>query len=214
MAKTVLDASREDKENRPAQEDVLRVGSAASTGTFVTVKTLNDERPAKEDVPRFGSAASTATTGTARTTDSAFSAKTFQTAASSIDRTRSPGGHVRTKSGKFIPFSPAHAAQAERSRALSLAKLTGDPAVSSNESLPSIFDERERERKPRHGKSSPNSLFDRYSGGLDYGFQKGVGFSGSAGTRTSGDGAKRKSVQLSESHGLDLSDVPVFLRKL
>ncbi|KAL1304595.1 hypothetical protein AAFC00_003564 [Neodothiora populina] len=54
--------------------------------------------------------------------------------------------------------------------------------------------------------------FDRYSGGMGYGWERGNGFGGSAGTRQGSDQtAKRRSVQLSNSYGVDLSDVPVFL---
>jgi hypothetical protein len=62
---------------------------------------------------------------------------------------------------------------------------------------------------------SSGSLFDRYGGGLQYGFEgKGVGLGGSAGTRSKDDTAMRKSKPLSEDWGLDLSDVPVFLRRI
>lgn len=61
---------------------------------------------------------------------------------------------------------------------------------------------------------SPDTLFDRFSGGLDYGWERGAGFSGSAGTREkNSDKAKRKSLLLSENFGVDLSDVPVFVVK-
>ena len=62
--------------------------------------------------------------------------------------------------------------------------------------------------------SGPEVAFDRYSGGLGYGWERGNGFGGSAGTRQGSDRtAQRKSVQLSESFGVDLSDVPVFLTR-
>lgn len=61
---------------------------------------------------------------------------------------------------------------------------------------------------------SPESLYDRYSGGLDYGWQRGSGFAGSAGTTSPASRlAHKKSAALSESFGVDLSDVPVFLTK-
>ncbi|PNS17733.1 hypothetical protein CAC42_3128 [Sphaceloma murrayae] len=72
-------------------------------------------------------------------------------------------------------------------------------------------------RTPRHldGARSPDSLFDRYGGGLDYGWERGNGFQGSAGTRSqASDKAHRKSLVLSESHGVDLSDIPVFVKKV
>ncbi|KAF2156779.1 hypothetical protein K461DRAFT_289158 [Myriangium duriaei CBS 260.36] len=61
---------------------------------------------------------------------------------------------------------------------------------------------------------SPGSVLDRFSGGLDYGWERGVGFSGSAGTRDKESGkAQRKSVLTSEKYGVDLSDVPIFIQR-
>ncbi|KAF4555306.1 Hypothetical protein D9617_2g052620 [Elsinoe fawcettii] len=62
---------------------------------------------------------------------------------------------------------------------------------------------------------SPESLFDRFGGGLDYGWDRGNGFTGSAGTRSgASEKAHRKSLVLSESYGVDLSDVPVFVKRV
>jgi hypothetical protein len=48
----------------------------------------------------------------------------YSTQYSALPRTRSPGGRVRTPSGKFYAYEPtSHASQAERSRAASLGKL-------------------------------------------------------------------------------------------
>ncbi|KAI4098716.1 MAG: hypothetical protein LQ339_006321 [Xanthoria mediterranea] len=52
----------------------------------------------------------------------------------------------------------------------------------------------------------------RYEGGLLFGYEKGFGLGGSAGTRsTTKTGATRKSVQMSQGFGVDLSDVPIFV---
>lgn len=60
--------------------------------------------------------------------------------------------------------------------------------------------------------------FGRYSGGLQYGYEKGRGFGGSAGTRTVSGRAhgERTGVPLSSNFGVDLSDVPIIqgMRKL
>jgi len=64
-----------------------------------------------------------------------------------------------------------------------------------------------------HRKSFDATLLDRYSGGLDYNYEHGVGFSGSAGTRDLRSVASRKSLVTSYQFGIDLSDVPVFLQK-
>ncbi|KAI4262877.1 MAG: hypothetical protein L6R42_001950 [Xanthoria sp. 1 TBL-2021] len=52
----------------------------------------------------------------------------------------------------------------------------------------------------------------RYEGGLLFGYEKGFGLGGSAGTRsTTKTGATRKSLQMSQGFGVDLSDVPIFV---
>lgn len=131
-----------------------------------------------------------------------------QTPSSQIERARSPGGRVITPSGNFHPYTPAAAVHAERSRTESLAKLEG-AAVTKSSQPPNIS-----QPSPVPQKNAIESLFDRYSGGLEYNYERGVGFSGSAGTRGQAEGAPRKSKELSEGYGLDLSDVPMFLRKL
>ncbi|KAK5132466.1 hypothetical protein LTR08_009077 [Meristemomyces frigidus] len=212
-------------ENRPAQHDVPRTDSAASTSTFVTVKSW-DPRPVKQDVPRTDTAGSARTYRT--TTSVMTTMSTVNTGMSTVNTGMSPSGpsHVRTASGAYIPYSPTRQNVVERSRALSLARLNGvaSPTATNTSSQPLGWAQASTEpptslatpssRILRHGKSSPDALTDRYSGGLDYGWQRETGFSGSAGLRSSGSEGKRKSVQMSEEFGLDLSDVPVFLRKL
>ena len=58
---------------------------------------------------------------------------------------------------------------------------------------------------------SPTPPFGRYSAGLSYGYERGAGFGGSAGTRSVSGvaGASRKGKLLSEGFGVDLSDVPI-----
>ncbi|KAK0266898.1 hypothetical protein LTR35_016737 [Friedmanniomyces endolithicus] len=205
----------DNKENRPAQQDVPRTDSAvttrSTTSTFVTVKSW-DPRPGKADVPRINSAFSTDSRGTVTTTSS-----------STVSRNQG-----RTASGNYIPYSPVHASVAQRSRDLSLARLNGEGGGANGSSAPPA-----NTRKGAggvYGSSNPNnnssnnkinnnstdSLPDRYSGGLQYGWDRTAGFSGSAGTRHSGGVGeiRRKSVRMSESFGLDLSDVPVFLQRL
>lgn len=63
-----------------------------------------------------------------------------------------------------------------------------------------------------HTRGSSDSLFDRFSGGLSYGWDKEKGFGGSAGTRSKHE-EFNKELPMTQSFGLDLSDVPVFLRK-
>jgi hypothetical protein len=58
-----------------------------------------------------------------------------------------------------------------------------------------------------------SGIFDRYGGGLSYGYEYGLGIGGSAGTRHMRSGASRKSMYFSNEFGIDLSDIPVFLQK-
>ncbi|KAI4203456.1 MAG: hypothetical protein LQ350_001794 [Teloschistes chrysophthalmus] len=54
-------------------------------------------------------------------------------------------------------------------------------------------------------------LTGRFEGGLIYGYEPGFGLGGSAGTRSIKTGATRKSLQMSQNYGVDLSDVPIFV---
>ncbi|KAK3712629.1 hypothetical protein LTR37_009072 [Vermiconidia calcicola] len=128
----------------------------------------------------------------------------------SIERARSPGGRVITESGNYHPYTPADASRAEKSRAQSLAKLTS----SGSDSSPSSSSVNVSSPLGYHSNNTAESLLGRYSGGLQYGFERGAGIGGSAGTRVKADASHRKSKQLSEGWGLDLSDVPVFLTKV
>lgn len=147
-----------------------------------------------------------------------------------LPRSRSPGGRVITPSGNFHPYTPADAPTAEQSRAISLAKLTaatrdrelgvrgtqsldmarGDPAARQQQMPPRRSDD----RTALPSVMTKDPLFDRYSGGLQYGFERGAGLGGSAGTRGNGDVAQRRSKELSVGWGVDLSDVPVFLARV
>jgi hypothetical protein len=61
---------------------------------------------------------------------------------------------------------------------------------------------------------SRQMVIDRYSGGLQYGYERGYGVGGSAGTRQlhSASWANRKSMHYRDAFGVDLSDVPVFVQ--
>ena len=70
----------------------------------------------------------------------------------------------------------------------------------------------EESHMPQDQRPQPPPQFGRYGGGLDYGYEHGAGFGGSAGTRSVSGVAKgtRKGVPLSEGFGVDLSDVPII----
>ncbi|KAK5164039.1 uncharacterized protein LTR77_010130 [Saxophila tyrrhenica] len=162
-----------------------------------------------------------------------------------IHRERSPGGRVITPSGNFHPYTPADAPSAERSRRKSigrptppadaprleqsrpetLAKLTSSSTTNFYNTTTTTTTTSQASRSTQSleiSRGSPmqsmvhdSSLFDRYAGGMQYGYEKGSGFGGSAGTRSHGKSrAERKSRELSVGFGVDLSDVPVFLRKV
>ncbi|KAF2016024.1 hypothetical protein BU24DRAFT_450633 [Aaosphaeria arxii CBS 175.79] len=56
-------------------------------------------------------------------------------------------------------------------------------------------------------------VHDRYGGGLEYGYERGYGVGGSAGTRQLHSAASRKSMQYRHKFGVDLSDVPIFIQR-
>lgn len=110
--------------------------------------------------------------------------------------------------------------------------LTADvqPKISSQSSQSSVASSRHtlsRGTTPPHAKptelvksSTPTdvataeySIFDRYSGGLDYGYEHGFGVGGSTGTRHPRSAASRKSMHFSNQFGVDLSDVPILLQR-
>lgn len=207
-----------DQENTPPKPDMHRADSAfggnMTSATFVTVQPSYDERPAKPDVQRSDTAFSTSSGATTVTTIStaswAGSAKSTATSSSVSWQLR----HERTKSGHFKAFRPTDAAQAERSRALSVARRSA--YLSSTESLGHLRNEslglpKERADLPslrNSKKGSSESVLDRYSGGLGHG-----AFGGSAGTRSSAERRDGK-CGMGEQFGLDLSDVPMFLRRV
>jgi hypothetical protein len=68
----------------------------------------------------------------------------------------------------------------------------------------------------RQNSTSDMLVLDRFSGGLGYGYEPGMGLGGSAGTRNAGRMSQggRKSVDVSMKYGVDFSDVPVFLQRV
>ena len=176
-------------------------------------------------------------------------AKAYQQA-KLIHRDRSPGGRVRTPSGSYHPYSPDHAASAERSRASLIAQHQGKdgratqsldiqrrvPRHQQQDTLESILGRYDRTLSPvpasdagsvvdapgtlnaaprsGPGLAAKGPMVDRYGGGLQYGFERGVGVQGSSGLRGGRmDERAREGNRFSEQFGLDFGDVPVFLRR-
>lgn len=108
----------DDEDACPPRFDIPRSDSAySSASSGVSVPTYQDLPSALASRPTMRS--QTRNVSGVTTTSSVYS-----TQYSALPRTRSPGGRVRTPSGKFYAYEPTtHASQAERSRAASLGKL-------------------------------------------------------------------------------------------
>ncbi|KAK3059378.1 hypothetical protein LTS18_011012, partial [Coniosporium uncinatum] len=91
-------------------------------------------------------------------------------------------------------------------------KLAARPSKSTPSSPTKAKEQQRPELKPK--KSVEEVWGDRYNGGLQYNYESGVGVGGSAGTRSLRTAASRKSLENSFKYGIDLSDVPVFLRRV
>lgn len=148
-----------------------------------------DLRPAQEDVER---------------TDSS---STYRTATSE----RSQDSFASKDSAKYRTYRPVEDAPREKPSA------SPTPKSNSTQKRSSRILEQPQPRPQRRSTAPPESQdvpFDRFSGGLGYGWERGVGFGGSAGTRQKNDTkAARKSVADSQNFGVDLSDIPVFMVK-
>ena len=101
------------------------------------------------------------------------------------------------------PSSGSPSKQTARSSATKLP--ISPPAASSSASLPPV-------QGPIYPPSRFENLSGRYQGGFEYGYEPGVGIGGSAGTRVPKNGATRKSVDVGKMYGIDLSDVPIFVK--
>ncbi|THX73683.1 hypothetical protein D6D04_08377 [Aureobasidium pullulans] len=144
-----------------------------------------DLRPAQEDVER---------------TDSS---STYRTATSE----RSQDSFASKDSAKYRPYRSTENNTPE--------KVSTPPTPRSNTTQKRSSRVMEQPRPQRRSTAPPENqdvAFDRFSGGLGYGWERGIGFGGSAGTRQKNDTkAARKSVAISQNFGVDLSDVPVFM---
>lgn len=90
---------------------------------------------------------------------------------------------------------------------LARSRLSQGPGYTNSHLVPAEESHMLQDQRPQ-----PPPQFGRYSGGLNYGYEHGLGFGGSAGTRSVSGVAKatRKGVPLSEGFGVDLSDVPIM----
>ncbi|KAI4719381.1 hypothetical protein E4T48_04396 [Aureobasidium sp. EXF-10727] len=146
-----------------------------------------DLRPAQEDVERTDSSSTYRTANSERSQDS-FASK---------------------DSAKYRTHRPVENTTPEKTSSTTTPKSNSTQKRSSRvaEQLPP-----RPQRRSTAPPESPDVPFDRFSGGLGYGWERGVGFGGSAGTRQKNDNkAARKSVAISQNFGVDLSDVPVFM---
>ncbi len=88
------------------------------------------------------------------------------------------------------------------------------PAPSIRSSASSLAEELHPELADEATRPHPPPEFGRYSGGMQYGYERQKGFGGSAGTRSVSGKADlaHKGVQLREGWGVDLGDVPIMGR--
>ncbi|GAB7340581.1 hypothetical protein MBLNU457_6993t1 [Dothideomycetes sp. NU457] len=187
---------------RPAKADIPRTQSASSASTRES-NNLIDPRPAKADVPRTDSAISNASYRTAASSASSQGSTPLKTMSANV---RSPT--VTEPESPYRAYRATHAVEMAKIVSPDRTPRSLVPPTQPHSNTSSVYSSREPT-------PSPDSLVDRYGGGLDYGWERGMGFHGSAGTRSkSSERAHRKSVVLSESFGVDLSDVPVFMTKV
>ena len=197
-----------DKENDSAAVSVRRSNSIVSTATYVTMSSTDGRTSSKlVDLSR-NSAFSQTTTTTMTTT---VSSRTSMYTSNNGSTSSLPAGRNRSASqqslGNYMPYRPADSVHAERSRALNMARRSCQVNKADLEKL-------KLARQPSLSKPTSPGGFDRYGGGLEYGWDRQSGLTGSAGTRnSSSENLNRKSVKMSEDYGLDLSDVPVFLQR-
>ncbi|KAI5199762.1 hypothetical protein E4T39_06092 [Aureobasidium subglaciale] len=153
----------------------------------------SDLRPAQEDVERTDSSS------TYRTATSERSQDSFASRDSAKYRAYRPVEDTTPEKHSYSSTPRSNITQKRSSRVMEQPQPQPQP-------MP---------RPQRRSTAPPENqdvAFDRFSGGLGYGWERGVGFAGSAGTRQKNDTkAARRSVVISQNFGVDLSDVPVFM---
>lgn len=155
-----------------------------------------DLRPAQEDVERTDSSS------TYRTATSERSQDSFASRDSAKHRSYRPAENTTPEKTQAPPTSRSNTTQKRSSR------VYEQPQIQQQQPQPMPRPQRRSTAPPENQDVS----YDRFSGGLGYGWERGIGFGGSAGTRQKNDTkAARKSVVISQNYGVDLSDVPVFM---
>lgn len=197
-----------DVENDSAVPSLHRSNSIVSTATYVTMSSTDGRASRIVDLSRNSAISHTTTTTTMTTT---VSSHTSLCTSNNGSTSSVATGHNRSASQvsltSYMPYRPADSVQAERSRALNMARR-------SCQVMKTDVDKMRLGRQPSRSKPSSPSGFNRYGGGLEFGWDRQAGLAGSAGTRnSSSDNLSRKSIKISEDYGLDLTDVPVFLQR-
>ncbi|KAL8791292.1 MAG: hypothetical protein Q9195_005981 [Heterodermia aff. obscurata] len=147
---------------------------------------------------------------------------TKQSARSSTTRLPTSSAHPSTAK---LPTSSAHPSTTKLPTSSARSSTTKLPTSSAHPSTTKLPTSSSRHSLPAPASASlppvqgpiyPPSRFEnlsgRYQGGLEYGYEPGVGIGGSAGTRVPKNGATRKSVDVGKMYGIDLSDVPIFVK--
>ncbi|KAI9724335.1 MAG: hypothetical protein M1812_000403 [Candelaria pacifica] len=119
----------------------------------------------------------------------------------------------RTKSADVINSRPRPQSARPAPRAISRTESLTDLSYRGNDiSEPTKdYNLRSSTFEPPRTKSPAQGLLNRYGGGLAFNYEPGLGLGGSAGQRNVKSKASRKSIDISMSHGVDLSDIPVFI---
>ncbi|EME80127.1 uncharacterized protein MYCFIDRAFT_216109 [Pseudocercospora fijiensis CIRAD86] len=201
------DLLEDTKDAKSVDANLMRTNSMVSTATFVTMWS-SDERPSKVDVGRSSSAfSSTTTTTTVSTVSSRTSYATSNSSSTSLSQNAQGTNRGSSQAGNYLPYRPTDSVVAERSRALNKARRSCNIRTEELAHLGLV-----EEEPPLPSRST--DVPDRFSGGLGYGWDRETGFIASAGSRNgSTETVNRKSVKTSETYGLDLTDIPIFLQR-
>lgn len=196
-----------DVENESAVPSLRRSNSIVSTATYVTMSSTDGRASRIVDLSRNSAISHTTTTTMTTTVSSHTSLYTSNNGSTSSVATGRNRSASQVSLTNYMPYRPADSVQAERSRALNMARR-------SCQVMKSDVDKMRLGRQPSRSKPTSPSGFNRYGGGLEFGWDRQAGLVGSAGTRSSSsDNLSRKSIKISEDYGLDLTDVPVFLQR-
>lgn len=133
-----------------------------------------------------------------------------------LPRPSHSGGHsesgVSTPCARPSPSTPGPTKLSQNTRP-PLESLPQSPRTPSQKTM-AVSSSYVKIQRKKVGTTSAafDQVTGRFAGGLSYGYEPGLGLGGSAGTRSATTSASRKSVGVSRGYGIDLSDIPIFVR--